>query len=48
MLDFNAYWAAMHTVGLYALLAGRKMARSVTEAQSHNEGKGWQKCNSSA
>ena len=45
MIDFNAYWAALATGGWHGLLARRKcgrpgMAGSVTEAQSHDEGRG--------
>ena len=49
MMDFNAYWDALHTGGCMAKNTGRAqnvkcgrdgMTHSVTEAQSHDEGKG--------
>ena len=57
MMDFNAYWDALHSGGCMPydywqganVKCGRHgMARSVTETQSHEEGIGGKKCNRSS
>ena len=46
VMDFNVYWAAMHACWWVAWTTGKVqgrrpgMAVSVTEAQSHDEGRG--------
>ena len=44
VMGFYAYWAALPTIGWHRLLAGRnckvKVASSLTNAQSHDEGRG--------